>query len=428
MATHLVREAAGELAPGLTRGLRILVVGVSWPPETFILRRLRGLAEAGFEVIVGTPDPVKGPVAGNIRVFELPKGNRSGLMWRLASAVVRALARSVRETVRFGAAAWQQGDTLSSKLRWLGRLLPLSGLRPDIVHFEWNFGAVAYLPLFDLLSRPVVISCRGSQVQVATHNPDRYAEASQLRLTFEKAAVVHCVSAAIRDEAVLHGLDSRKAAVIRPAVDPEFFCPPASTPASGGLLRIATTGSAVWIKGYEYALLAVRQLLDRGVAVRFDIIGHGDKSDWQRLLYTIEDLKLTGVVCTLGKQPPERVREILREAHVFLLSSLSEGISNAALEAMACGLPVVTTDCGGMREAVTAGVEGFVVPVRSPESMAQALETLARHPEMRQRMGKAARERVIREFTLDEQVAAWVSLYSGLAAGRRRVTSPGTLC
>jgi len=96
---------------------------------------------------------------------------------------------------------------------------------------------------------------------------------------------------------------------------------------------------------------------------------------------------------------------------VFLLSSLSEGISNAALEAMACGLPVVTTDCGGMREAVTDGIEGFVVPVRDPEAMAEALLRLWKDPELRRRMGEAARERVLREFRLDQQISAFLALF-----------------
>ena len=65
---------------------------------------------------------------------------------------------------------------------------------------------------------------------------------------------------------------------------------------------------------------------------------------------------------------------------------------------MSCGLPVVVTDCGGMKEAVTDGVEGFVVPVRDPEAMADALLQLFKDSELRAKMGKAARQRVIKEF------------------------------
>lgn len=404
------------MSAGTNASTRLLVVGVSWPPETFILRRLRGLVQAGFEVIAATPDAIPSATQHGIRLVRSPL--KSG--WRLAAGLAGAVVRSPGDAFRFVAAAWRQGGGLPAKVRWLGRLVPLSGWRPDIVHFEWNLAAVANLPLFDLAGCPVVVSCRGAQLQVATYNPRREGETAQLPVTFEKAAAAHCVSQAILEEARTHGLDPRKAVIIRPAVDPEEFRP-ADRPArerQDSAFRIVTTGSIIWRKGYEYALMALRQLLDRGVEASFHLIGQGDKKDRERLLYTIDDLGLNSAVVLAGKQSPERVREILQESDVFLLSSLSEGISNAVLEAMACGLPVVTTDCGGMREAVTPGVEGFVVPVRSPQTMADALEMLARNAELRERMGRSARQRIEREFTLAAQIASWVKLYTSLTRKR----------
>lgn len=173
---------------------------------------------------------------------------------------------------------------------------------------------------------------------------------------------------------------------------------------------IINIGSIVWNNGYEYALLAVRQLVDRGVDAEFHIIGDGPER--QRILYTIDDLRLEGRVVLHGKLPAEAVRDRLQQADVFLLSSLSEGISNAVLEAMSCGLPVVTTNCGGMREAVTDGVEGFVTPVRDPQTAADALRQLALDAELRARMGAAARQRVLREFDLRDQVEAFTTMFS----------------
>ena len=170
--------------------------------------------------------------------------------------------------------------------------------------------------------------------------------------------------------------------------------------------RIVTVGWVSWIKGYEYALLAVRRLLDQGVSVQFHIIGDGAKR--YRLLYTIDDLDLHGQVHLHGKLSSSEVRSRLQQADVFLLASLSEGISNAVLEAMACGLPVVTTDCGGMREAVTDGVEGLVVPVRDPEAIA-ALSRLASDRDLGRRMGQAARERILSEFTIKQQIDKFIA-------------------
>ena len=104
-----------------------------------------------------------------------------------------------------------------------------------------------------------MVSCRGSQVQVAPHNPGRVARYEPgWRSQPQRAAAVHCVSEAIMQEAMQFGLDPAKARVIRPAVDPEFFRPAAPARKADGRFRV-TTGSLIWRKGYEYALQAIRR-------------------------------------------------------------------------------------------------------------------------------------------------------------------------
>jgi colanic acid/amylovoran biosynthesis glycosyltransferase len=294
-----------------------------------------------------------------------------------------------------------------SRLRVWNRVAPLVGRPWDVVYFPWNSAAIAHRPLFGW-GIPVVISCRGSQVNVAPYNPRRQSIRSGLRYTLQRATAVHCVSGAIRDEIGQYGVDFAKVRVIRPAVDPEFFRPSVTPTGSSARLRVVSTGSLNWVKGYEYALGAVRLLVHQGIPVALDIIGDGPER--QRVLYTIQDMALEGHVRLLGKLPPDAVRCRLQQADVFLLSSLSEGISNAALEAMACGVPVITTDCGGMREAVTSGVEGFVVPTRASQAMAESLEVLWQNPSRRAEMGAAARRRIECDFRLDQQVGQFVKL------------------
>ena len=216
-----------------------------------------------------------------------------------------------------------------------------------------------------------------------------------------------------------HGLDPVKSWIIRPAVDPQMFKPAEAHDTNSGSVRLITTGSLIWRKGVEYALMALRQLVVAGVNARLDVIGEG--TDRERILYTIHDLGLVDRVRLLGKKSPLEVVELLQQSDIFILASLSEGISNAVLEAMACGLPVVTTECGGMREAVTDGVEGFVVPVRDPAVMARALTDLCRDAELRRRAGAAARARVLHEFTLDQQIDKWMELYRAVLSSRAGV-------
>ena len=281
---------------------------------------------------------------------------------------------------------------------------------PDIIHFEWNSAAIDALPRRAVWEYPVVISCRGTQIRVRPHVTPGYSEA--LRETFARASAVHCVCETIRDEAAALGLDPAKAAVIFPAVDERRFTPIARA-ATNGAVRIIAVGSLIWTKGYEYALLTLRALVDRGVDATLEIIGDGNER--QRVLFTMGDLGLADRVTLRLTVPPASVREAMQRSDIFLHSSLSEGISNAALEAMACGLPVVTTDAGGMREAVRDGHDGFVVPLRDPAAAANAVERLARDPELRARMGRAGRATVESKFRLDDQIARFIALYERVA-------------
>jgi colanic acid/amylovoran biosynthesis glycosyltransferase len=260
------------------------------------------------------------------------------------------------------------------------------------------------------LGCPVVISCRGSQINVYPHDPNYRGYRDQLPQIFSRATAVHCVSEAIKLEASKYGLDPRKTQVIYPAVNPNFF-QPASWPkaVTASPFRIIMVGALGWVKGFEFALLAVKQLIEEQLPVHLDIIGDGPER--QRVLYTIEDLQLQEVVHLHAQFTPEQVRDKLQQSHAFLLASLSEGVSNAALEAMACGLPVVTTDCGGMREAVANSVEGFVVPGGDVVATAVALKQLITNPGLCQRMGQAGRQRICQQFTLTQQIEAFVSLF-----------------
>jgi glycosyltransferase involved in cell wall biosynthesis len=104
---------------------------------------------------------------------------------------------------------------------------------------------------------------------------------------------------------------------------------------------------------------------------------------------------------------------LLARAGMFVLSSLSEGVSLTLLEAMASGLPVVATRVGGNPEVVADGCTGRLVPCADPEALAAAVLALWRDPEAGQRMGIEGRSRVERHFNVTGMVAAYETLYRG---------------
>lgn len=391
----------------------ILVVGVIWPPQTFLARLFRGLLEAGFSVTIASakkPDE-SWQNYNQLHWLHTPEkySIRSG--FSLARSMIKMTLPGTQKIDLSQTELVPQKAELN-KLQLWKYFYPFVGGQWDVIYFPWNSTAVHYLPLFDL-EIPVVISCRGSQVNVAPHVPRRAFLLDGLRESFARATAVHCVSDDIKNEAAKYGLDPAKACVIRPAVDPEFFHPLVQKKRNEKF-RIVSVGSLVWIKGYEDALTAVHELVQQGVPVQYDIIGTG--AEKQRILFTIDDLNLQNHVQLLGKLPPAEVRNQLQQADAFLLSSHSEGISNAVLEAMACGLPVVTTDCGGMTEAVSDGVEGFVIPTAEPIVAAKQLKQLADSPQLRRQMGQAGRDRIKSEFTLADQITQFTDLFTSISS------------
>ncbi|MEA2309428.1 MAG: hypothetical protein QOI65_1714, partial [Thermoleophilaceae bacterium] len=289
------------------------------------------------------------------------------------------------------------------------------GLRPDVLHFEWLTVASTCLSLLRAWAGPIVVSCWGSELPAGATVKGR-PPADAIAGVFDRADVVHVVAETKRDEAVEFGLDPSKAIVIRGGVDPEEFRPlPVRTEDDG--FAVVSVGWLRWLKGYEYALIAVAELAAEGVPVTLDILGGdppaemGEESERVRILHTARDLGIEDRVRIHGHVPSERVAAMLQRSDVLLHASLSEGLPTVVLEAMACGLPVVATDVGGTREAVRDGVEGFITPPRDPRAAAEALRRLWRDRSLRERMGRAGRERVEAEFTLEQLTDQWVELY-----------------
>lgn len=386
--------------------LRVLVVGVSWPLQTFIERLLIGLSQEGIELTLA-------PLSSLVRPPRAWKEEHR-IQWveDAAPVTIGGVGRTI---------ASRTGNHAGGIPRLARLLHGNQSTREALLRSDWD---CIYAPWINALTdhpdlletgRLLVTSCRGSLVTSAPWDPARPDLRVGLSKAFEAARLVHCVSEQIVDDAAAIGLDRAKARVIRPAVNPENFQPRAAAQPTPGPVNVVGVGTLKWHKDYEHALLALRKALDGGADLRLDLIGEGP--DRQHLQFTIDDLGLVDRVRLLGRRPAAEVAQRLRAADIFLHMSSTEGISNAVLEAMATGLAVITTEAGGMREAVRDGVDGVVVRVREAESAAAALVELSNDPELRSQLGGAARQRVLDDFRLDDQIAAFGALLHE-AAGR----------
>ena len=183
------------------------------------------------------------------------------------------------------------------------------------------------------------------------------------------------------------GLATRKIAVVPYGCDTSMFCPD-ETAKPTDVFRAVFVGQLSQRKGLSYLLKGYESF--KGTGTELVLAGRhvGDPAilDPYRSLFTY-----------LGSLPQRALAALFQQADVFVFPTLMEGMGLSLLEAMASGLPVITTD-RGTGDLVRDGVEGFMVPIRDPIAIAERLEHLRAHPELRIAMGRAARKRAL-EFT-----------------------------
>jgi len=282
----------------------------------------------------------------------------------------------------------------------LGRaLLAVLGRRADVTYFEAAYVAANFAPVLGRLG-PKLVMCTGSDVRIMPGQKARLASA--LPAVFGQMGRILCRSEDLRRNAVRLGAPEWRTRVVHPAADMRIFTP-TDRPARGdATLRLVSVGRQHWVKDYENAVAAVALSRRTGHDVTLTIVG-SDRGTGEGLRFAIADLGLEDAVRLSPAKPQAGVRAALARADAFLLSSVSEGMSRAAIEAMAMGLPVIATDVGGMPELVSDGVDGLLVPARDPRALAEAIALLAGDPSRRKAMGLAALRRAA-EFDADRHL------------------------
>jgi colanic acid/amylovoran biosynthesis glycosyltransferase len=399
------------MASSPSTAARIALVVNRFPAlsETFIHTKAIALRRAGLDVTVIAAMPsADGPLFterfdGPVELMDVSRD--LALTTRHLAARV---ARLTGHDLRLWDAARRRYGLTRRALRAAVIAMPLAGF--DILHLEYTGLAVAYLDALVLTGAKIVTSCRGTAERMTPIAEP--ARADELRAMFEHVDRVHCVSQDLVRTCAAYGLDPAKAFVNNPAIDATRFHRARPYPARTGRFELLSTGRLHWAKGIEWGILAVKALVDAGVNVRYTVIGAGPEDG--RLRFLVHDLGLGDHVVLAGRKPAPEVRAALEGADLYVLPSVSEGISNAALEAMAMELPVVSTSVGGMAEAITDGVDGVLVPSRSPREMAHAIAGLLSDHARRASLGTAGRRRVIEQFSIERQTARFVAEYEAL--------------
>lgn len=373
--------------------MKLLMLNYEFPPigggggqaHLALLRRYADRADLSVDVLTSAASPgltVERP-ADNVTIHRVGIRKRDLHVWRRSEVIawLRKAGSFYRELIRPN--------------------------RYDLVHAFFGFptGWLCYRTAGRL---PYVISLRGSDVP---------GENARLKLDYKilgplvfkpiwrnAAALVAC-SGGLRDRA-LKFLPSARIEVIPNGVDLQRFHPPEGR-ANDGTLRLLTVGRLSVTKRVPLLIEAVELLRRRGCKVELTIVGGGAlESELRRLV----DAKAAGgFVALLGRREGDQMPDVYRGHDVLVSASMQEGMSNAMLEAMASGLPIVTTRCEGVDELIADN--GLVVEPAEPGAFAEAVASLAADGARRSAMAVAARSRAER-FAWSAAAEAYLQLYS----------------
>ncbi len=298
--------------------------------------------------------------------------------------------------------------SLIEKIKYTLTYLPVINVQPDVVHFEFGTIAKAGIVLREFTDAKLSVSFRGYDLNYAgIDSKDYYND------VWDNIDACHFLGQDLKDRAIARGYRANKMeTLIPPAIDTVFF-EPMFEAKPYQKLQLISVGRLVWKKGYEYAIRAATLLKQKGISFEYKIIGEGNHR--QALEFIIKESGLEKEVKLFGEQSREEIKSELAQAHIFIHPAISEGFSNAVLEAQAMALPVICTDADGLTENIADGTTGYIVPKWDEQAIAEKVEMLWNDKAHIEEMGKAGAERVQEHFTIEKQIASFVTFYHQLS-------------
>ncbi|MCC7007985.1 MAG: glycosyltransferase [Acidobacteria bacterium] len=281
--------------------------------------------------------------------------------------------------------------------------------RPDVVHahdpMAVSLTAMALQMAGAPPRRPLVVAARRVDFHLKHHAFSRWK--------YRSVDVFIAASRVIAQILVADGIDRDRIEVVHdgvdlaaidaePAVDAHAaFWLPHGAPIVGNVAALASH------KGQAHLVSAAAEVVRAHPDTRFLIVGEGELRE--PLERRIRELGLERHVLLTGFRPD--AIGLMKSFDVFAMSSITEGLGSAILEAMACGRAVVATTAGGIPEAVVDRETGLLVPPRHDAEMAAALLEVLRDRALRDRLGRAGRARVSTAFSVDQLVAGTAAVY-----------------
>ena len=322
------------------------------------------------------------------------------------------LRRRAEEGLRFF--GFSPRSEFDAQAGWqLGKIL--ADVQPDVVHAHDPMGvalAAMAIRMQKPAREPLVVAARRVDFHLKRHAFSRWK--------YRQIDVFVAASRVIASILVDDGIPKERIEVVHDGVNVDFidrqpmvdahgaFWLPAGAPVVGNVAALAGH------KGQKHLVAAAAKVIRKVPDARFLIVGEGELRG--ALERQIKDLGLQHHVFLTGFR--DDALGLVKSFDLFVMSSVTEGLGSAVLEAMACRRAVVATRAGGIPEAVVDGETGTLVAPHVEGAMAEAIVALLEDPARRQQLGEAGRRRVEADFSVDRMVERTLAVYDRRLAGR----------
>lgn len=237
---------------------------------------------------------------------------------------------------------------------------------------------------------PYIISLRGSDVPgYSDRFPLIYAFLGKLfGYIWKKSSATISNSQELKDLA-LKTNPKQEIGVIYNGINTNYFKPDLQKKSQEEFIIMPGASRITARKGLRYLIEAVSKLSKTYPKLKLKLIGDGNEKE--SLEELVRSLKIEEKVEFVGRVPHEKVLRYYQEASVFVLPSLNEGMSNAMLEALAVGLPILATDTGGSKKVISEGQNGYIIKMKDSDDIVEKLEKILSDQELLRKMGENSR-------------------------------------
>lgn len=392
--------------------------------ETFILNQITGLIDRGHDVDIYASRPrsvdfqvvhadvERYHLMERTRYFcDMPRNYFLRVLKTLALIIKRRawlhpmVLLSALNVLKF------RREAMSLRILYVATLL--AGKEHAVVHCQFGNLGLDVLPLKQIgaISGKLVTSFRGNDLTGCLQT-----KRICYRRLFSEGDLFFPVCEGFRQRLIKNGCSPTKIIVHRSGVDLAKLQYSVRRRTEGEPTKLVSIGRFVEKKGFTYAVKAIARIIGSGYKVSYSLIGDGELRAYLEQL--IDQLGVGDHIRLPGCMPHSEVVLYLRNSHLLLAPSVTgtdgdqEGIPNVLKEAMAMGIPVISTLHGGIPELVDNGKSGFLVPERDVEALADRVAYLMDHPEKWPEMGVNGRKCIEKYYDINRLNNTLVELYN----------------